>query len=141
LSLPTTTESTQLNMLLPHSRNISSRGWPLSTGTALYNYGMNFCTKLSSPSTFSVSHAMIPANLPTRRSMARVSSIKLLSCQLVQKDLSTTTLVSTPAGRCTELMHSTLAPPPSTIGVCNSTCQPPDNVALHTYGIYTQANV
>jgi hypothetical protein len=41
------------------------------------------------------------------------------------------TLLSAPAGRCTELMHSMLAPPPSTIGVCNSTCQPPNNNALY----------
>jgi hypothetical protein len=39
----------------------SLQGWSLSTGTAPYNCGMNFCPKLSSHSTFSASHAMIPA--------------------------------------------------------------------------------
>jgi hypothetical protein len=38
-----------------------------------YNCGMNFCTKLSSPSIFSISHATILANLPTRRSMAHMT--------------------------------------------------------------------
>jgi hypothetical protein len=44
---PTTTKSTLPNVLLPYSRNNSSRGWPLLTGTALYNCGMNFCTNSS----------------------------------------------------------------------------------------------
>ncbi len=83
LSLLTTTESTLPNVPLPHSRNTSLRGWPLSTGTALYNCQMNFCTKSSSPSTFSVSHAVIPANLPTRRSTALMTSTKLQSRQSV----------------------------------------------------------
>jgi hypothetical protein len=46
---------------------------------------------------------------------------------------------SAPAGRCTELMHFTLALSPSIIAVCNSTCQPPNNVALQTHGDCTQA--
>jgi hypothetical protein len=78
-------------------------------------------------------------NLPTRRSMALMTSTKLQPPQLVLKASSMTTPLSAPAGRRTELMHSTLAPPPSTIGVCNFTCQPPDNVALRTHGIFTQA--
>jgi hypothetical protein len=45
----------------------------------------NFCTKSSSPSTFSISHAMIPANLPTRRSTAHMTLTKLQSRQSVQK--------------------------------------------------------
>ncbi len=112
----------------------------MSTGTALYNCGMNFCAKLSSHSTFSVSHAVIPENLPTRRYMACMTSAKLQLRQLVQKDWSTTTPLSAPAGRGMEPMHSTLAPPPSTIGICNSTCLPPNNVTLQTHGIYTQAS-
>jgi hypothetical protein len=48
---------------------------------------------------FSISHAVIPANLPTKRSTALMTSTKLHSCQLVQKALSTTTLLSVPAGR------------------------------------------
>jgi hypothetical protein len=64
---------------------------------------------------------------------------KIQSRQLVQKALPTTTPLSMPAGRRTELMHSMLAPPPSTIGVCDSTCQPPNNVALRTHGVFTQA--
>jgi hypothetical protein len=67
--VPPHNRQTRLNMLLPHSRNISSRG----TRTAPYNCGMNFCTKLSSPSTFSISQAMIPENLPTRRSTAHMT--------------------------------------------------------------------
>jgi hypothetical protein len=55
------------------------------------------------------------------------------------KDWSTTTPQSLPAGCRTEPMHSMWAPPPSTIGVCDSTCQTPINVALRTHGIYTQA--
>ncbi len=124
---------------MPHSRNTSSRGWPLSTGTALYNCGMTFCTKSSSPSSFSVSHTVIPANLPTKRLTALMTSTKLQSHQLVQKALSTTAPLSKPAGHHTELMHSTLALPPSTIGVCNSTCQPPSHIALWKHGIFTQA--
>jgi hypothetical protein len=139
LPLLTTTKSTLPNVPLPHSRNTSLRGWPLSTGTALYNCGMNFCTKTSLHLTFSVSHAVIPANLPTRRSTALMTSTKLQSRQSVLKALSTTTLLSVPAGCHTELMHSTLAPPPSTIGLCNFTCQPPNDVALWTHGVYTQA--
>jgi hypothetical protein len=54
------------------------------------------------------------------------------------KGPSATTPLSMPAGRRTKLMHSTLAPPQSTIGVCDSTCQPND-VALWTHGIFTQA--
>jgi hypothetical protein len=55
------------------------------------------------------------------------------------KAFSTTTLPSAPAERRTELMHSTLALPPSIISVCNSTCQPPNDVPLRTHGIFTQA--
>jgi hypothetical protein len=82
-----------------------------------------------------------PSKLTMRKSMARMTSTKFQLCQLVQKELSTTTLLSAPAGHRTELMHSTLALPPSTSNVCNSTCQPPSNVALQTHGIYTQAIV
>jgi hypothetical protein len=97
-------------------------GWPLLTETALYNCGMNFCTKSSSHSTLSIFHATTPENLPMRRSRARMTSTKLRLRQSVLKALSTTTPQSTTAGHRTELMHFMLAPPPSTISVFDSTC-------------------
>jgi hypothetical protein len=103
------------------------------------NCATYFCTKSSSHSTFCVSHAVIAANLPTRRSRVNMNSTKHQSCESELKALPTTNPLSTPAGRRTELIHFTLALPPSTIGICSSTCQPPNNVALLTHGDFTQA--